>query len=176
MPFVPLPQVAAGDGAGVSDKGGFGGAGGVSGAGTGSPFVVGGVHNPMFARFSSSVGEGEGGSHNSDPTVLNPLFSRDGSGGAASEPPSPHAVVVEGGGEATSGGGPGGAHSGSLGLYFSKRPAGAGKPGRSLLSGRAQPGKLTFRPLAVGSSSRSVVGHDDSMTQASSVSKGLAQE
>ena len=159
------------DGAGVSDKGSFGGAGGVSCAGTGSPFVVGGVHNPMFARFSSSVGEGEGVDR--DASFSNPLFSRDGSGGAVSEPPSPHAVVVEGGGEAASGGG---AHSGSLGLYFSKRPAGAGKPGRSLLSGRTttQPGKLTFKPLAVGSS-RSVVGHDDSLTNASPDGKGVQQ-
>ena len=161
----------AGDGAGVSDKGSFGGAGGVSGAGAGSSVVVGGVHNPMFARFGSSVRE-ESVTHYSDPTVLNPLFSRDSSGGAVSEPPSPHAVVVEGGGEAASGG----AHSGSLGLYFSKRPAGAGKPGRSLLSGRTttQPDKLTFKPLAVGSS-RSVVGHDDSLTNASPDGKGVQQ-
>ena len=151
----------AGDGAGVSDKGSFGGAGGVSGAGAGSSVVVGGVHNPMFARFGSSVRE-ESVTHYSDPTVLNPLFSRDSSGGAVSEPPSPHAVVVEGGGEAASGG----AHSGSLGLYFSKR----------LLSGRTttQPGKLTFKPLAVGSS-RSVVGHDDSLTNASPDGKGVQQ-
>ena len=106
---------------------------------------------PSVASGFPSSGSGPGG----DPTFDNPLFSggsRDGSG-------SPHAVVVEGGsgvfGESGHGlGVAGSATPSTLGLYFSKRPTAITKPGRSPLTARAQPGKLTFRPLAVGSGAR----------------------